>query len=98
MRSDLLEASVEQRLRKGVLACRGVCIKLGQEGWPDRVCLYPRGLLHFVELKRPRGGVVSPLQTYKHGILRRLGFDVFVLHTPEAVEEYLTNVRKQYDV
>lgn len=50
----------------------------GFDGMPDRVVLLPDGKLAFVEVKR-QGEKPSPLQEARHGMLRRLGFKVFVL-------------------
>lgn len=56
-------------------------------GVPDRMVLKPGGLIEFVELKAP-GKKQTPLQLRVANDLRALGFQVSVLDTQEAVEEW----------
>ena len=86
------ERAVEQYLRRQVEARGGRCVKFdpsSTRGWPDRIVLLPHGHLIWVELKRPRGGVVSPAQRVAHEELRRLGQNVVVLKSKEEVDEFL---------
>jgi len=51
-----LEKSIENVLRKAVEDEGGVCLKWvcpGHRGVPDRMILFPGGIIAFVELKRP---------------------------------------------
>lgn len=60
-----LEVSVEDYLVAGVEKLGGECLKLevkGRRGWPDRLCVLPGGVHMFIELKRPKGGVLSRQQ------------------------------------
>ena len=45
---------------------------------PDRLLLLPEGKMMFVEVKAPKKKPRA-LQLKRHGELRRLGFDVYVL-------------------
>jgi hypothetical protein len=75
------EKTIEQKLVRAVKASGGVCPKLtspGFDGMPDRLVLLPTGRIGFVEVKR-HGQPPRPLQEARHGMLRRLGFRVFVL-------------------
>jgi len=86
------EAPVEDHLRDTVKALGGIAIKLnplGYVGIPDRLVIGPNRLLSFIELKRPRGGVVSKKQARWHKRLREWGFDVEVLNTKEAIDEWI---------
>lgn len=86
------EAPVEKHLTEGVQKLTGLCIKLlpaSMVGLPDRIVLLPRGTLWFVELKRPKGGVLSAMQGLAHKHLRRLGFTVLVLSTKEEIDAKL---------
>ena len=66
----VLEKSIEQYLRKQVVARGGMCMKLDSEkGQPDRLVLTPLGRHVFVEVKRP-GGRVSEIQQDYHRRLR----------------------------
>jgi len=89
----MLEESVEARLISLVTRRGGVCIKLspkGYKGIPDRLVVLPGGRIMFVELKRPKGGVVSGLQSWWHDTLKRLGAEVHVASTLGAVEALFT--------
>lgn len=57
---------------------------------PDRIVFLPGGKLYFVELKRP-GKDAREGQAREHKRLRDLGFDVAVLNTIEAVDEWVTD-------
>lgn len=55
-------------------------------GVPDRICVLPGGRVAFVEVKRP-GGKLSAMQQRIIGLMRRLGAEVHVLESKEAVDE-----------
>ena len=54
--------------------------------------LLPRGKIGFVEVKAP-GKEPRPLQVARHGLLRRLGFKVYVLDNPEQIGGILDEIR-----
>jgi hypothetical protein len=86
------EIAIEIALRDGVEARGGHCLKLSPRwyvGIPDRLVLLPGGVIVFVELKRPRGGVLGRKQGWWRTALQRLGFRVEHLNTIEAVEHFL---------
>lgn len=81
------EAVVERRLVRVVEELGGATVKLIQgEGLPDRLVLLPGGRAVFVELKRPKGGAVAPLQVLRHRELDRLGFSTVVCWTESDCE------------
>lgn len=88
------ERSIERRLFLGVRRRGGAAFKLvspGTRGMPDRLVVWPAGVVHFVELKAPRGRV-SRHQALMHLLLSGLGHRVYVLRSPEAVDQYLRAV------
>jgi hypothetical protein len=88
----MLEKQVERYLVNEVNRRGGLCMKFvspGNAGVPDRIIVLPGGKVGFVEVKRP-GGVIRPLQQYMLGKLERLGCEVAVLDSREAVDEFLT--------
>lgn len=87
------EARVEKVLGWEVRDRGGWAIKLlpSVSGLPDRMVLLPGGRLIFVELKSPTG-TVKPHQTVIHNRLRRLGFEVHVLNTTEAVRAWAASL------
>jgi len=73
----------------------GIAPKLvspGFDGMPDRLVLLPGGKIGFVEVKAP-GKEPRPLQVARHGLLRRLGFKVYVLDAPEQIGGILYEIR-----
>lgn len=90
-----LEKDVEQRLRKGVEALGGRCMKLvsqGNNGTPDRLVLLPDGRCIFVELKRPKNGRLSPVQREQQKRIASIGFDVRVISNTEGVDAFIREV------
>lgn len=89
------EKIIEQHLVKAVKNSGGIAPKLvcpGFDGMPDRLVLLPKGKIGFVEVKAP-GKEPRPLQVARHGLLRRLGFNVYVLDAPEQIGGILDEIR-----
>ena len=88
------EKLIEQKLVKAVKEAGGLALKLvcpGFDGMPDRIVLLPYGRLAFVEVKAP-GEKPRPLQLARHGLLRRLGFNVYVLDREEQIGGILDEI------
>ena len=89
------EKIIEHHLVKAVKNSGGIAPKLvcpGFDGMPDRLVLLPGGKIGFVEVKAP-GKEPRPLQVARHGLLRRLGFKVYVLDAPEQIGGILDEIR-----
>lgn len=89
------EKIVEQHLVKAVKNSGGIAPKLvspGFDGMPDRLVLLPGGKIGFVEVKAP-GKEPRPLQVARHGLLRRLGFKVYILDDLEQIGGILDEIR-----
>lgn len=87
----MLEKTVEDYLIKIVKIKKGLCIKLLPfvfSGLPDRMVLLPGARIHFIELKRPKGGRVSPRQRIVFAMFENLGFPVHILNTKELIKEF----------
>lgn len=72
-----IEKDIESKLVKVVEKRGGRCLKWvcpGHAGVPDRILLFPHGIIVFAELKRPKGGVIAPRQMAWSMQLTKLGF------------------------
>ena len=88
------EKTIEKKLVQAVKAVGGIAPKFtspGFDGMPDRLVLLPMGRIAFVEVKR-HGEKPRPLQEARHGMLRRLGFAVYVLDNGAQIGEILEQI------
>ncbi len=89
------EKQIEQKLVRAVKNMGGIAPKFvspGFDGMPDRIVLLPGGHIGFVEVKAP-GEKSRPLQIARHGLLRRLGFKVYVLDDEQQIGGILDEIR-----
>ena len=94
-----LESVVERALIGAVARAGGLCEKVtvvGRRGFVDRLVVLPAHYPHgprilFVEVKRPRGGRVSPHQKQWHAQLKALGVAVAIVRTTGDVEALMTD-------
>lgn len=86
------EAYVEQYLREKIEALDGICwkFKSGVTGVPDRVLVVANRTV-FVETKAKRG-VLSAMQRYQIGRIRRNGGEARVMNTRELVDGFLAEI------
>lgn len=80
------ESKIERHLTIRIHRLGGECIKMGQDGWPDRLVILPGGEMTFVETKASKGRV-KPWQTRRHARLRELTQEVFVPHSIEEIDK-----------
>lgn len=88
------ERKLERKLVEAVKAMGGTALKFtspGFDGMPDRIVLLPEGKMAFVEVKSP-GEIPRPLQKARHGMLRLLGYKVFVLDDNRQIGEMLNAI------
>ncbi len=86
---------MDRFLVKAIKNSSGIAPKLvspGFDGIPNRLVLLPGGKIGFVEVKAP-GKEPRPLQVARHGLLRQLGFKVYVLDDPEQIGGILDEIR-----
>lgn len=89
------EKIIEQKLVTAVKKHGGICPKFtspGFDGMPDRLVLLPFGKFAFVEVKAP-GEKPRPLQVARHGMLQKLGFQVYVLDDVNQIGGILDEIR-----
>ena len=86
-----LEKSIENILRKAVEDEGGVCLKWtcpGHRGVPDRMILFPGGIIAFVELKRPGAKVkAGGLQEWWQQRLVGFGFRCYEVSTVKQIQQ-----------
>ena len=91
----MLEKQIEHKLGLMVKRRGGIALKFVSPsfaGMPDRLVLLPDGYIAFVELKAP-GKKPRPLQVSRHGLLRHLGFKVYVLDDMNQIGEIIDDIR-----
>ena len=89
------EKYIEQKFRKAVKESGGLALKFvspGFDGMPDRIVLFPGGLIGFVEIKVP-GQTPRPLQISRHKLLRQFGFKAYVLDSSEQIGGIIDAIR-----
>ena len=82
------EKVLEARLRKEVESHGWMALKLLSQlhrGLPDRLILAEYGIAFFAEIKTT-GKKPTRLQKHCHELLRKLGFQVFVIDTTDSLE------------
>ena len=90
------EKTIEKKLRERVKKAGGLAIKffvLSFTGFPDRIVLMPGARIWFVELKS-EGKKLSPRQAIVIGMLRKLGFEVWVIDTEILLQDFLKLIQQ----
>ena len=88
------EKIIEQKLVTAVKKHGGICPKFvspGFDGMPDRLVLFPFGRFALVEVKA-QGEKPRPLQLARHGMLRKLGYKVYVLDDVNQIERMICEI------
>ena len=88
--------TLEKEIEKGLIRLvtkkyNGLCLKWVCPGWagvPDRIVLLPGGRIIFVELKRPKGGVLSTRQKWWRRKIIELGFHHWVIWDAENLLQF----------
>lgn len=87
------EDSVEDYLVERIERMGGLCEKFttpGRRGPPDRLVTLPWGTMRLVEVKRPKGGMLSEGQKRDHARRAKCGVIVQLLWTQEMVGSWIT--------
>ena len=92
---ELKEKEIEKRLVNVVKDKGGLCLKLaspGRIGVPDRIIMFPNGVVGFAELKRP-GEIPRPLQKYWLELFRKFGLPAEALDSKTAAAEFALRLK-----
>lgn len=93
------EKEIEHHLMMETRRAGGMALKFVSpsfSGMPDRLVLLGDGKMGFVEVKAP-GQKPRPLQLKRHAMLRRLGYQVFVLDAMEDIPAVLNAIARTPD-
>lgn len=88
-----LERDLEQWFRKQIVTLGGRSYKFvspGNAGVPDRIVVWPGGMVDFVELKTSTGHL-GPVQNQQIRRLKALGARVYVVYGRLEADTYLQN-------
>lgn len=91
------EKLLETKLKKSTEKMGGWCIKMLSThltGLPDRVCLFPGGIIFFAEIKTTKKKA-KKIQILVHHKIRKLGFDVHLIDTSAQINQILENVKRK---
>lgn len=89
-----MEKTLEKNLKNKIEKYGGKFYKFvspGVAGVPDRLLLYPRGKIIFVEMKNT-GEKLKPLQVKRANELRALGHDVRCINSQQAIDDLVKEV------
>lgn len=92
---EMREKIIERKLAVAVKQAGGMALKFvspGFDGMPDRIVLLPDEHIAFVEVKAP-GKKPRPLQLVRHRLLRKLGFQVYVIDSADQIGGMLDEIR-----
>ena len=81
------EKVIEQKLAAAIKKAGGIALKFvspGFDGMPDRLLLLPDGKIAFVEVKA-QGKKPRSLQLARHRLLRKLGFQVYIIDNVDQI-------------
>lgn len=92
------EATIERHLRRRVKETGGLCWKWvspGRTGVPDRILIYPSGVIAFVETKVP-GEKERPIQVLVQSMLVKMGCLVFSsVDSREKVDQVIAEMLRR---
>ena len=84
------ESATETRLTRAVRRAGALTLKLAPTtaGIPDRIVVWPNGVVDFVEVKA-EDGRLSPIQRHRISDLRENGANAFVVYGHDGVDDYV---------
>lgn len=98
--AETSEKVLEERLADRLGKMGILCLKYAnsaEAGYPDRVVVFPRGTIEWVELKST-GKKPRRLQELRHRQLRGFGHKVYVLSSREEVDRYIRHAQRRYEL
>lgn len=89
------EAIIENYLKKWVTVLDGFTYKqekTGRRGVPDRLCIFPYGIIAFVECKSQIGKLKAPQKREINRLIER-GHLVYVTNTKYLIDVFITDIK-----
>jgi len=101
-KTKVKESAIETELVRRIEALGGVAEKvtvLGRRGFFDRLVVLPGNNVWFVELKRPKGGRLSPHQRVRHKIYLGLQANIAIVRNMADIDRLIVraSLRKNLD-
>jgi hypothetical protein len=91
------ETKIEQHVWRDARSMLGVeSIKIGKQGWPDRLFLIPGGRPLLIEFKRG-GEEARILQAHRIETLKKLGYDAYAVDNYEDAMAYIRTALRMYN-
>ena len=88
------EKTLEHKFVMTVKRFGGLAVKFtspGFDGMPDRLVLFPKGYIGFVEVKAS-GKKPRPIQVSRIKLLKRLGFKAYILDDEEKIGGIINDI------
>lgn len=89
----MLEKKLEKELKYRMKQIGGACHKFtspGNNGMPDRICIFPKGTVVFVEMKKPKKAKLSEVQKEQIHRLIELNQNVEIIWNWEDMAYFFT--------
>jgi hypothetical protein len=83
-----LEVNIERRGSELLVGAGCICLKMGNEGYPDRLVIWGPGRHFWIEWKAP-GGRLTAAQRARIPRLRHAGEPVYICTAPEQAIQSL---------
>jgi len=91
------EKDIEQYLCRKIKALHGIAYKFSspaRRSVPDRLCVMPKGILAFIEVKRP-GQKPTAAQLREIQLLQSMGYLANYVDSYEAIDLVIKNLKEE---
>jgi len=89
-----LESRIEARSVKELAKVGALAIKVGYDGWPDRLVIYAPGRAIWFEFKQPGTGRISQKQKLRAKELNQHGHEVYYPTSYKEALAYVASARR----
>lgn len=89
-----LESRIEARAVKELAKVGALAIKVGYDGWPDRLVIYAPGRAIWMEFKQPNTGKISQKQRLRAKELSQYGHEVCYPTSYKEALSFIASARR----